>query len=355
MRLVDTPGFDDTNRTDEEILRLISTWLTETYKEKILLRGILYLHRITDDRMQGTAKNNLFLLKKLCGKEAMKNMVLVTTMWENLAQHEDGQRREEELKSTPDFWGEMVDEGSRVERHYNHKKSAIQILERLLSSNTPTILTIQQEMVDQGMTLEETNAGLGLKTSTNKKVERLHQHIRRLEEDIKEAKEGNDKIEVKRLRKLRQSDHAKIEILYQQQEQMNITFEQLRQQQSDSMQAMEKAYEQRLQTANSKFAEQQKLLNKMTAEKIRTQGGGNYHNFTTGADMKKNHGIRDFGLTGTRKTEKSGSFLCYDQTGVHLQLSGRFYHFSKDNYGRQIAKSRCVKSVPSCKVLISDM
>ena len=28
--LVDTPGFDDTNRTDKEILTLIASWLTET-------------------------------------------------------------------------------------------------------------------------------------------------------------------------------------------------------------------------------------------------------------------------------------------------------------------------------------
>jgi hypothetical protein len=91
----------------------------------MLLRGILYLHRITDDRMQGSAKNNIFLFKKLCGKKAMKNMVLVTTMWENLAKPEDGQRREMELKSTPEFWGGMIEEGSRVERHYNNKEASV--------------------------------------------------------------------------------------------------------------------------------------------------------------------------------------------------------------------------------------
>ena len=31
--LVDTPGFDDTNKTDEQILKLIGSWLKKTYVE----------------------------------------------------------------------------------------------------------------------------------------------------------------------------------------------------------------------------------------------------------------------------------------------------------------------------------
>ena len=31
--LVDTPGFDDKNRTDEQILELIGSWLKKTYVE----------------------------------------------------------------------------------------------------------------------------------------------------------------------------------------------------------------------------------------------------------------------------------------------------------------------------------
>lgn len=29
--LVDTPGFDDTNRSDVEVLRMISNWMRETF------------------------------------------------------------------------------------------------------------------------------------------------------------------------------------------------------------------------------------------------------------------------------------------------------------------------------------
>lgn len=114
--LVDTPGFDDTNRSDTEVLRELATWLADSYTAKINLSGIIYLHRISDVRMQGSAKKNLYMFKKLCGDNALKNVILGTTMWDKVSETE-GTARELELISTPDFWGWMVKQGSRVSRH----------------------------------------------------------------------------------------------------------------------------------------------------------------------------------------------------------------------------------------------
>lgn len=83
---------------------------------EVRLNGIIYLHRITDVRMQGSAKKNLLMFKQLCGPDALKNVVLATTMW-SLVNPTDGQAREKELISTPEFWGWMLQKGSRVERH----------------------------------------------------------------------------------------------------------------------------------------------------------------------------------------------------------------------------------------------
>lgn len=63
--LVDTPGFDDTNLSNTDVLREIATWLTGSCNNEVKLNGILYLHRITDPRMGGSAKKNLFMFKKL--------------------------------------------------------------------------------------------------------------------------------------------------------------------------------------------------------------------------------------------------------------------------------------------------
>ena len=114
--LVDTPGFDDTNRSDTEVLREIATWLTDSYTANIKLNGIIYLHRISDVRMQGSAKKNLFMFKKLCGPNALRHVILATTMWDRVSEVE-GRAREQELTSTDDFWGWMVSQGSRVCRH----------------------------------------------------------------------------------------------------------------------------------------------------------------------------------------------------------------------------------------------
>lgn len=114
--LIDTPGFDDTNRSDNEVLSELASWLTASYKASIKLSGIIYLHRITDVRMQGSAKKNLFMFKKLCGPDALSNVILATTMWEQVTE-DVGVAREKELMSTPDFWGWMVGKGSQVYRH----------------------------------------------------------------------------------------------------------------------------------------------------------------------------------------------------------------------------------------------
>lgn len=79
--LIDTPGFDDTSRSDIDVLREIAGWLTASYSNRVFPHGIIYLHRISDVRMQGSAKKNLLMFKKLCGDDALRKVVLTTTIW----------------------------------------------------------------------------------------------------------------------------------------------------------------------------------------------------------------------------------------------------------------------------------
>jgi len=44
--LIDTPGFDDTERTDADILHEIGEYLVQASADKIFLTGIIYLHWI---------------------------------------------------------------------------------------------------------------------------------------------------------------------------------------------------------------------------------------------------------------------------------------------------------------------
>lgn len=107
--LIDTPGFDDTNRSDTDILKDIAFYLSSIYSKKVKLAGIIYLHRITDVRMTGSSYKNLRMLEKLCGDGAMSKVVLVTTMWNLLGRPGSdhtvavGEQREAMLKDK--FWG----------------------------------------------------------------------------------------------------------------------------------------------------------------------------------------------------------------------------------------------------------
>src|SRR5579872_4044981 len=51
------------------------------YAEGSRLAGILYIHRISDDRFTGASTRNFKMFRKLCGDPSLKNVILVTNMW----------------------------------------------------------------------------------------------------------------------------------------------------------------------------------------------------------------------------------------------------------------------------------
>ncbi|KAF8438418.1 P-loop containing nucleoside triphosphate hydrolase protein [Boletus edulis BED1] len=158
--LVDTPGFDDTYLSDAEILKIIAHWLKETYQNNIKLSGLLYLHRITDVRMAGTPLRHLSIFKDLCGENNLKNIVFVTTMWDEVGESISS-RREDELLSV--FWKDMLRLGSPTRRFQGTLESAWEIIDCLERSGQRRIpLKIQQEMVDRGLQLHETTAATTL-------------------------------------------------------------------------------------------------------------------------------------------------------------------------------------------------
>ncbi|KAL6302092.1 P-loop containing nucleoside triphosphate hydrolase protein [Sparassis latifolia] len=154
---VDTPGFDDTYKSDLEILQMIADWLKKTYEKNIKLSGIVYLHRISDNRMAGTPLKNLRMFEELCGKSALQNIILATTMWDEVDET-TGLARENELKKR--YWKGMMNAGSRVVRFKNSRESAWCILDDFLeNANERYAMLLQRELVDMGKQLPETRAG----------------------------------------------------------------------------------------------------------------------------------------------------------------------------------------------------
>ncbi|KAI0091154.1 hypothetical protein BDY19DRAFT_862471, partial [Irpex rosettiformis] len=165
VTLIDSPGFDDTNRSEAEILREVTSFLAKTYEAGRLLAGILYMHRITDRRVGGVAKRNFSVFRKLCGESTLKNAIIVTNMWtpnasEVVAAEEEG--RERELASKELFFKRALDCGARMARHDNTTQSAHSII-RQFFVHKPQALLVQRELVDEKKQLVNTDAGSHMK------------------------------------------------------------------------------------------------------------------------------------------------------------------------------------------------
>jgi len=156
--LIDTPGFDDTHRSDADILSTIANWVQQANHERKHLSGIIYFHRIVDTRMEGSSMKNLRMFRELCGEKNFSNVILCTTMWDKV-EEEEGRRREQELESKETFWGSLVSRGAQVMQHRGPDltASARKIAESLIQKDT-IVLQLQEEL-DKNGSLSDTSAG----------------------------------------------------------------------------------------------------------------------------------------------------------------------------------------------------
>ncbi|KAI5456472.1 P-loop containing nucleoside triphosphate hydrolase protein, partial [Mariannaea sp. PMI_226] len=203
---IDTPGFDDTRCADTKVFQEIAFFLTKVYRQRISIGGIIYLHRITDNRVSGSAMRSFNLLKKICGPEGAKFAVLVTTMWDDIPFGSPicnlARQREDELRMKENYWGSMKSEGSRMQRWNGTRESALSIVTSLLwlsDNEGPVVLRIQKELVDEKEDLEDTSAGRELAKYHGVIWQRLQGEIRALKASCKQALEAQDKISAQRL------------------------------------------------------------------------------------------------------------------------------------------------------------
>ena len=159
------------------------------------LCGLIYLHRITDQRMGGSSLKSLRIFEKLCGEDNFENVALVTTMW-GLLQSEEarstGEKREETLKVTDEFFGKMVDNGASMTRHEGDPGTAYDIVEALASRERRVVTSIQREMVDEHKILMETSVGRFLQDDLHMMRRRLESKQDELQEALEDARREQD-------------------------------------------------------------------------------------------------------------------------------------------------------------------
>ena len=148
------------------------------------MNGLIYVHRISDPKMGGISKRNLRMFRQLCGDGSLKNVCIITTNWSRVTK-EEGNRRELELRESPNFFKPLIDEGAQLTRHDNGITSARSIVNFLIHKD-PTKLQIQIEL-DAGLTLEDTSTGAGLHEEILALKAKQEAELLALKEEIEEA------------------------------------------------------------------------------------------------------------------------------------------------------------------------
>ncbi|KAK1817503.1 hypothetical protein LTR12_008144 [Friedmanniomyces endolithicus] len=189
ITLIDTPGFNDTTRSETEVLKSIAEYLSSAYSDHQKLTGIIYLQSIMDPRMYGSTLRNLKMFKVLVGPDPFPNVLLATTRWGQAEKMDElalAESRESQLSTDEEFWAPMIRRGARVARFKDTRESAMQVVLSLIHQ-VPIVLQIQAELVDQAKDLIDTTAGIAV-NEENKRLElKYRAELAQLQKEMDEA------------------------------------------------------------------------------------------------------------------------------------------------------------------------
>jgi hypothetical protein len=188
-------------------LSIISELVTTQYHIGMKLWGIIFLHRITDNRFQGSTHNVLNLFRQLVGDEALGNVILATTQWSRISDSDmpAALGREQELRDK--YWREMLDADSMTTRFTGDRASAEGIVAQLLGKKH-VVLKLQRELIDEKKSLGKTGAGLFLKPKIDRKMRENREDLKRLKAELATGRLNN----TRRLRIQREISEAEARI-----------------------------------------------------------------------------------------------------------------------------------------------
>ncbi|KAI1175755.1 P-loop containing nucleoside triphosphate hydrolase protein [Nemania sp. FL0916] len=213
--LIDSPGFDDADMKDTEILKEIASGLDHMNRKNLQLTGLIYFHNISHVRFGKTALRNVRLFRALVGDKNMQNVVLVSTRWD-IAQNDNQEvvnQRIAQLESEEDFWGGMIRAGARHEKLQNIKYDGMRILEGLLRK--PTTEVQLQSQLRQSLSLSNTTAGQVLQEELKKIQDEHKKEISFLQTEIEESRRAGQVADADLMNKERQKVEKEQERLQQ--------------------------------------------------------------------------------------------------------------------------------------------
>jgi len=269
---IDTPGFDDTNRSNPDVLKTIAHYFSVSYAAGRFIDGLVYLHRISDNRMTGTAKQNINMFKEFVGGDNLSAITVATTMWKE-DEMEDGLHREQELLEQPAYFGEIIDGGGRMLRHGPFKDyhdvdeermSALSIVSHVLKKARTReghlVLQIQRELIDERKPLDETRAGRVLSAQVQAAREGYERDLRELQDDWRAQLEKRDSEVRQNYEEVERELKAKVAEKDVEVQALAVDFERMHEQEEDRvLQQIDRASEQWMLEATRKANALQKL------------------------------------------------------------------------------------------------
>ena len=177
------------------------------YEEGSTLSGVIYLHRISDNRFGGISGRNFNIFRKLCGESTLKNVVLVTNMW-SVTPHHINEARERQLSSR--FFKSALDNGSQMVRHHNTLESVHDIIRKIMD-NRPAVLQIQRELVDERKDIVDTAAGETVDQELRELIRRHQVELSEVREEMAQALRGKDEEMKQKLEEIKRDLEEKVE------------------------------------------------------------------------------------------------------------------------------------------------
>ena len=205
------------------------------YQEGSKLAGIIYIHRISDERFTGMSVRNFRMFRELCGESSLKNVVLVTNMWGKV-EPGVGEARERELSDI--YLKPALDKNAQLARHYNTTQSAHDIIRRIMK-NDPAPLRIQEELVDEGKNIEDTAAGEAINEEINRLIKRHEAEMSTLRDEMAQAIKDKDAETRKELQEESRKLQAQVDKMKADSVSMTAKFDEERKNMAASMARME--------------------------------------------------------------------------------------------------------------------
>ncbi|EMD41303.1 hypothetical protein CERSUDRAFT_89874 [Gelatoporia subvermispora B] len=190
VRLVLVPDLDRLEPLGNNawILTALAKFLVSEYYAGRRISGAIYTHPIRERGIGPSVKRHIDMFRAICGREFSENVVVATTLWDRIDINNGAHNHEQCYQY---HYKELVEEGATILEHNNALDSAQDIVRRLLRTQ-PEALRLQTELMEDGISLDQTNIGRLMKPVIEKQIVVRGGQVSGLKQEMHDAQNDPD-------------------------------------------------------------------------------------------------------------------------------------------------------------------